>query len=148
VGIAGGAVALVLLCCGGLFVLGDHQEDPKDTGAQSAATSAAESLPEAQVTTAAPVGAPAATAAAETVETTAPAGPKTVTMPKLVGENAAVADDQLRKLGFTNIQYGSQDEDDTFVLLLANWTVTKQSAKGGAKVKTDTLIVLTCTKQG
>jgi hypothetical protein len=69
-------------------------------------------------------------------------------MPKVTGENAAVADDKLRKLGFTNIQYGSQDKDDTFVLLLANWTVTKQSAKAGAKVKTDTLIVLTCTKQG
>ncbi|WP_433230071.1 hypothetical protein ACQP2H_30695 [Micromonospora sp. CA-248260] len=62
--------------------------------------------------------------------------------------NAAVADDKLRKLGFTNIQYGSQDENDTVVLMLPNWTVTKQSAKGGSKMLPDDLIVLTCTKQG
>lgn len=68
-------------------------------------------------------------------------------MPDLVGENAAVADDRLRKLGFTNIQFGSQDENDTVVLLLANWTVTKQSTKAGMKVPVDTLIVLTCTKK-
>jgi beta-lactam-binding protein with PASTA domain len=79
--------------------------------------------------------------------TTAPSGPKTVTMPRLTGENAAIADDKLRQLGFTRIQYGSQDENDTVVLLLSNWTVTKQSTKAGAKISADTLIVLTCTKQ-
>ncbi|BCL14620.1 hypothetical protein [Micromonospora sagamiensis] len=61
--------------------------------------------------------------------------------------NAAVADDTLRKLGFTNIQYGSQDENDTLVLMLANWTVAKQSAKTGSKMLPDDLVVVTCTKQ-
>ncbi|MGX4657838.1 PASTA domain-containing protein [Micromonospora sp. SCSIO 07396] len=69
-------------------------------------------------------------------------------MPNVKGMNAAVADDKLRKLGFTNIQYGSQDENDTVVLMLPNWTVTKQSAKAGSKMLPDDLIVLTCTKQG
>lgn len=78
---------------------------------------------------------------------TTSAAPAEAVMPDLVGENAAVADDRLRKLGFTNIQFGSQDENDTVVLLLANWTVTKQSTKAGMKVPVDTLIVLTCTKK-
>ncbi len=68
-------------------------------------------------------------------------------MPDLVGENAAVADDTLRRLGFTNIQYGSQDKDDKFVIWLPNWTVTKQSVEPGEEVPLDTLIVLTCTKE-
>jgi hypothetical protein len=68
-------------------------------------------------------------------------------MPDLVGENAAVAADKLRQLGFTRIEFGSQDEQDTWVLLPANWTVAKQSAKAGTMVSTDTLIVLTCTKK-
>lgn len=146
IGIIGGAVALVLLCCGGLYVLGSEEQKKQDASSpDSVVTSAAAVLPEAQATTEAPAAAPTTASAPQS---TAPAGPKTVTMPKVVGENAAVADDKLRKLGFTNIQYGSQDEDDTFVLLLTNWTVTKQSTKPGAKIKTDTLIVLTCTKQG
>ncbi len=36
---------------------------------------------------------------------------------------------------------------NTVVLLLSNWTVTKQSTPAGSKVSTDTLIVLTCTKK-
>lgn len=59
-----------------------------------------------------------------------------------------IADDRLRELGFTRIQYGSQDKDDTVVLLLSNWTVTKQSTRAGSKVEADALIVLTCTEEG
>ncbi|OJF09794.1 hypothetical protein BG844_35580 [Couchioplanes caeruleus subsp. caeruleus] len=69
-------------------------------------------------------------------------------MPKLVGKNAAVADDQLTRLGFTNIDFGSEDPFDTVVIKLANWTVTKQSAKAGSKMMSDELLVLTCTKLG
>lgn len=74
--------------------------------------------------------------------------PKPVKMPNVVGQNAAVAGDYLEKLGFTNIQYGSQDDLDTWVVLPENWTVKKQSAKKGSRLPTDTLIVLTCTKIG
>jgi beta-lactam-binding protein with PASTA domain len=69
-------------------------------------------------------------------------------MPNVVGTNAAVAYDQLQKLGFKKIQFGSQDPNSTVVLMPSNWTVTKQSTKVGEQVTTDTLIVLTCTKGG
>ncbi|GAA3455698.1 hypothetical protein GCM10018962_75310 [Dactylosporangium matsuzakiense] len=75
------------------------------------------------------------------------AAPQTVAMPNVVKKNAAVAEDELKKLGFTKIQFGSQDAEDKVVLLLANWTVTKQSTAAGEQVTTDTLIVLTCTKK-
>jgi hypothetical protein len=153
IGIIGGAVALLLMCCGGLYIIGSEEQKKQKQNASApdtAVTTAAAVLPEVQATTAAPSEAPTTTTptTAAAPRSTAPAGAKTVAMPKVTGENAAVADDKLRKLGFTNIQYGSQDKDDTFVLLLANWTVTKQSTKAGGKIKTDTLIVLTCTKQG
>lgn len=146
IAIVGGGVAFLLLCLGGLYIIGSEEQQKQSTSSPNAGgTSAAALLPEAQATTAAPAE---ASSSAPPPSSAAPTGPKTVTMPKVTGENAAVADDKLRKLGFTNIQYGSQDEDDKVVLLLTNWTVTKQSTKAGAKVKTDTLIVLTCTKQG
>lgn len=50
----------------------------------------------------------------------ASAEPASVKMPNLVGLNAAVAEDQLRKLGFTEIQFGSADEDASLVILRAN----------------------------
>jgi hypothetical protein len=62
-------------------------------------------------------------------DTRALSRPHLVVMPDLVGLNAAVASDKLQKLGFTKIQYGSQDAEDKVVLLLTNWTVTKQSTK-------------------
>lgn len=141
--IVGAAVVLTVLCCSGLYIIGSQEQ--KDSASPRATRTVAAGQPQ-----------PAATSEAPATATSEPAAPvpspsapvvKTVVMPKVTGENAAVADDKLRKLGFTNIQYGSQDEDDKVVLLLTNWTVAKQSTKAGAKVKTDTLIVLTCTKQ-
>lgn len=90
-------------------------------------------------------GSPPPPPAAATTTAPVPAAP--VRMPNLVGQNAAVADDQLKRLGFTNVQFGSRDPNDTVVLLLSNWTVTKQSTKAGTKVDPATLVVLTCTKQ-
>ena len=94
----------------------------------------------------APVTATAAERTPDVEQSTTPP-PKTVRMPKLVGENAAIAEDELNRMGFTNIDFGSQDEHDTVVLMKSNWTVTRQSTKAGAKVRTDRLIVLTCTKE-
>jgi beta-lactam-binding protein with PASTA domain len=68
-------------------------------------------------------------------------------MPNLVGVNAAVAEDKLRKLGFTKIDFGSLDPDDTLVIIRANWTVKKQSEKAGTMVSVDTLIVLSVSKK-
>lgn len=74
--------------------------------------------------------------------------PTAATMPNLVGQNAAVAQDQLTKLGFKHVQLGSKDTDNRVVILPQNWTVTTQSAAAGTQVATDTLIVLGCTKHG
>lgn len=73
---------------------------------------------------------------------------KPVKMPDVRGQNAAVAEEYLQKLGFTNIRLGTQDDLDDWVVLPENWTVKKQSAKAGRKMPVDTLIVLTCTKLG
>lgn len=142
--IAGVAVVLLIGCCTGLYIIGSQEQ--KDSASPLTTPTVAAGQPQSEATSEPP--------AAVTSEPAAPSpspsasAVKTVVMPKVTGENAAVADDKLRKLGFTNISYGSQDEDDKVVLLLTNWTVAKQSTKAGAKVKTDTLIVLTCTKEG
>lgn len=137
-------VGLVLGCCGGLAI-GANMGNKKS----SSAAAPAASTPGTSATSGAPAtlaAVPVASAPA-TPASTSPASPLLVVMPNVVGQNAAVSADQLRRLGLTNIQYGSQDTNDTVVLLLSNWTVTKQSTAAGTKVTTDTLIVLTCTKK-
>ncbi|MGH8791863.1 MAG: PASTA domain-containing protein [Stackebrandtia sp.] len=71
-----------------------------------------------------------------------------IEMPSLVGENAAVAEDELERLGFTNIEFGSVDEEhNSFgVVIPANWTVAEQSHEEGETVPSDALIVLGCVK--
>lgn len=141
--VVGAAVVLLFMCCAGLYVIGSQEQE--DAASPLATPTVAAGQPQPEVTSEAPAGVTSESAAPSS---TSASVVKTVVMPKVTGENASVADDKLRKLGFTNIQYGSQDEDDKVVLLLTNWTVAKQSTKAGAKVKTDTLIVLTCTKEG
>lgn len=65
----------------------------------------------------------------------------------LVGMNAAVAEDELRRMGFERIEFGSADPDDTVVILPANWTVVEVSPEPGREVPADATVVLTCTKQ-
>jgi hypothetical protein len=65
--------------------------------------------------------------------------PVTVAMPNVVGKNAAVAQDELKKLGFNNIEFGSSDPDDKLVLYPPNWRVVRQSTPAGQRVSTDTL---------
>lgn len=144
------AVAGVLILCGGAVgiatALGD---DPAEPAAQPPATSAppgSAAAPQAIPTIIKSV-VPSTPVPPTTPMPTTSAAPKTLAVPNLVGNNAAVADDELRKLGFTNVNFGSQDKNDRVVLLLTNWTVTKQSTKAGQKVPADTLIVLTCTKE-
>ncbi|GLZ75829.1 hypothetical protein Afil01_06360 [Actinorhabdospora filicis] len=42
---------------------------------------------------------------------------------------------------------GSADENDTVVIMAANWKVVEQSHPAGDKVAADALIVLTCSKK-
>ncbi|WP_146752933.1 PASTA domain-containing protein [Micromonospora saelicesensis] len=145
VGLAAGAVALIVGCCGGVAIgrsMGESDPEPAAIASIPAGIPRTDTAPSAPTTA-------TTTPAITSTPTTSPTStvPATITMPNVVGKNAAVAADQLRKLGFTEVQYGSQDENDTVVLLASNWTVTKQSAKAASKVPSDTLIVLTCTKQ-
>lgn len=78
-----------------------------------------------------------------------PGSPKTttnvLTMPDVVGKNAAVAVDELEKLGFTDIELGTVDGRPV-VVLPQNWTVNEQSAKPGDLLAPDAKIVLGCAR--
>lgn len=132
--IIGIAVAAVLiLCIGGVIASQAGKKD--DGGATPAAAS-----PSATATKSEP-GKPA------DEETTEEPKPEKIKMPDVVDKNAAVAKDELERLGFTNIELGSADPNDTLVIIAANWTVVEQSHEPGEKVPTDALIVLTCSKK-
>jgi hypothetical protein len=74
--------------------------------------------------------------------------PETLEIPDdLTGMNAAVAEDQLRELGFTRIEFGSVDAADTVVIVPSNWTVVSVEPEPGSEISADSLVVLTCTKQ-
>ena len=94
------------------------------------------------------------TACARASEPAAPAAPVPSTsapvllaMPDVVGQNAAVASDELHKLGFTNIDFGTVD-GRRVVVLPQNWSVKTQSAKPGARLAPDAKIVLGCARIG
>jgi hypothetical protein len=76
--------------------------------------------------------------------TTAPA---LLTMPNEVGQNADVAQDSLKKLGFRNVDLGTVDGHHV-VVLPQNWTVKAQSARSGSKLAPDAKIVLGCARIG
>jgi hypothetical protein len=67
----------------------------------------------------APAPAPVAPAPAPVAPAPAPA-PAKVAVPNLVGENAAIAEDKLKDLGFTDIDFASVDKKDTVVVLPEN----------------------------
>jgi len=136
---------LVIGLCVGLVLIGSSAPD-KDAVVAPPASRGVTVAPQVAATTRATE--PTEEAIAPTAEpTNALAVPAKIVMPKVTGKNAAVAEDELKAAGFTKIQFGSADEEDTFVILPQNWTVTKQSAKAGSKVAPDRLIVLTCTKK-
>ena len=70
-----------------------------------------------------------------------------ITMPDVLGQNAAVAEDKLRKLGFTNITFGTVD-GRMVVILPQNWTVKTQSAQPNELLAADVKIVLGCVRNG
>jgi hypothetical protein len=85
------------------------------------------------------VPAPGATAASPT--------PVLITVPDVVGQNAAVAADKLKKAGFTNVGFGTVDGRPA-VLVPENWTVRAQSAQPGEHLAADAKIVLGCARNG
>jgi len=77
----------------------------------------------------------------------AKSAPVLLTMPNVVGQNADVARDTLRKLGFDNIDLGTVD-GRRVVILPQNWTVQTQSAKAGTHLAASAKIVLGCARIG
>ncbi|MFI7542278.1 hypothetical protein [Actinoplanes sp. NPDC049599] len=70
-----------------------------------------------------------------------------LTVPDVVGDNAAVALDRLDKIGFTDVDLGTVDGRRA-VVLPQNWTVRTQSAKPGSRLEPDAKIVLGCARIG
>ncbi len=133
-------VLLLVICLSGLVLSMSGTGDVKPTSGTPATSSAAPAGPTK------PADPPKTATAPKT--TTAPARPPgdTVTMPDVVGRNAADAEEQLHKLGLRNLRFASGDKRYLMVLVLRNWTVTKQSVAAGTRVDRMTEIVLTCVK--
>jgi hypothetical protein len=137
------ALGLVLVCCLGVatraVLSSDDGGDSQSNASDPPQTDAADPVDDETNSRPAEVGeAPAETSQA----------PAEIEMPSVVDENAAVAKDELESLGFTNVQFGSvDDENDTLgVVNPANWTVVEQSHQAGDKVRADAVIVLGCKK--
>lgn len=76
-----------------------------------------------------------------------PVAPSVVTLPDVVGQNGALAEDALRSLGLTKIEMAADATSGRQVVLSpANWTVTKIEPKAGTEVRSDQTVVLTMTK--
>jgi beta-lactam-binding protein with PASTA domain len=82
-----------------------------------------------------------------TPTTTGSTTPASVTVPDEVGKNAAVALDELHRLGFTNVDLGTVD-GHKFVVLPQNWTVRTQSSAPGTRLPGNAKIVLGCARNG
>jgi hypothetical protein len=129
-----GVVVLVALCCGGALIVGMFT-DGKTKETKQAAPLA---VPSVVAPTSAPRPSPSLSPSPV---------PVPLKMPEVVGQNAAVAQDTLKKAGFTNVQLGSADPGDKLVILPQNWKVVEQSTPAEQTIPSDTLIVLTCTKK-
>jgi hypothetical protein len=123
---------IVALCCGCSVLVGMFGDDkPKSTKQVTAPA-----VPTFSAPTVAPIPSPSPSPS-----------PVPVQMPNVTGQNAAIAQDTLKKAGFTNVTLGSADPQDKFVILAQNWTVKEQSTAAGQTIPSDTLVVLTCTKK-
>ncbi|ODU03180.1 MAG: hypothetical protein ABS81_15170 [Pseudonocardia sp. SCN 72-86] len=77
----------------------------------------------------------------------ATAAPAVVTIPDLVGQNGAIAQNALKQLGFTQVRLAADPKSGRSVVVLPeNWTVTKVDPSPGSAVPTTQLIVVTMTK--
>jgi hypothetical protein len=77
----------------------------------------------------------------------ATAAPKIVTLPDVVGQNGAIAQDALQSLGLTKVDLAADATSGKQVVLVPeNWHVTKIEPKAGTQVRTDQTVVVTMTK--
>ena len=70
---------------------------------------------------------------------------KVYSVPDVVGKNADVAADEMKRAGFGNVDLGAVD-GHKIVVLAQNWVVKTQSAKPGEKLPANAKIVLGCER--
>lgn len=92
------------------------------------------------VTVTAPPSSPTST-------TPAPVPVVDVTLPDVAGRNGAIVSEELTELGLANVQLASQDTEDKIVLNPANWTAVSIEPEPGTVVSSDSLVVVTMTKE-
>lgn len=117
-----------------------------DPNATAAATRTVERSPEPTTAEPRPTGEAETPAPAAPPTSATPTKPAKVTMPKVTGKNGASAQAELEALGFTDVTFGSADENASVVLLPQNWRVTKQDPAAGEKVQPGSPVVLTVVK--
>lgn len=132
-------VLLAVICLSGLVLSMSASGGAKPVGTSSTHPAQSPAAKPSQP----PAAKPTRTAAAAQTPTPVP---ETVTMPDVVGLNAAAAEDQLHRLGLRNLRFVSGDKRYLMVLVLHNWTVTRQSVAAGTRVDKTAPIVLTCVK--
>lgn len=78
--------------------------------------------------------------------TTSPAASGPITIPDLTGQNGKIAENKLKALGFTDVEFASATSKYQNVFMPANWTVVGiEPAPGTTANATDT-VVLKVTK--
>ena len=83
-----------------------------------------------------------------TAEAQSPPASPQVTVPNdLVGKNMQLANEELHKLGFTNIDYASPDGNGLEPQLNDDWTVTKVDPAPGTVIWTADMVRVTATKK-
>ncbi|MFF1945109.1 hypothetical protein ACFVWF_23565 [Rhodococcus qingshengii] len=132
--IVGGIVAILVIAA----AVGGGKDKDEDKTATSATSTAAVAPLVPQTTN---------EAVKVTTTTPEPTVVPEVTLPDVAGQNGAIVQDKLEKLGLTNVSFGSADEKDKVVLLLTNWTAVSIEPAPGTIVAGDDLVVVTMTKK-
>lgn len=145
IGAVVGAVVVFCCCCGlGFAALSKGGDDSDDSGKHRSSSSAAASNRESS----SPSGSPSPSESKRDADEGAKKSTddKTKPVPNVVGKNAAVAADELKRAGFSKVRFAAGDGQHKIVVVPQNWEVTKQSAPAGSSLRIDAVLVLTCKK--
>jgi len=131
-------VALTVAACGG-----GTTSSPPSTVTVTQTTQAASSAP--ALATSAPSLSPSAEPS-NTYAAQAPTTAAAITIPDLIGQNAKIAEDKLKALGFTNVELASATSKYQNVFVPANWTVVGIEPAPGTSVSPGDDVVVKVTK--
>lgn len=142
---------IVVCCCGGLFLGKSFNFDSsnRSSSKSSSASHTQQAAPSATVSSSEASNSEApssSTSPSPQRDHNSTNGSARLKVPSVVGKNAAVAQDELNRAGFTKVRLASGDSRHRFVLVPQNWTVQSQSAAPGTSLEHDAVLVLSCTK--